>query len=135
MATTQKINVARVYKDFDMAFTKNSLSGDINKKLDVNAVKQSIRTLLLSQPHERPFHPELGSTLWHSLFELMRPGMEIGLERQIEQQIANYEPRVRLTQVNARPDYDNNSYNVQIRFFVIGINEPQELTVSLTRLR
>ena len=38
MAITQKLNIARVYKDIDMSFTKNSLSGDINKKLDVNAV-------------------------------------------------------------------------------------------------
>ena len=135
MAITQKLNVARLYKDFDMAFTKNSLSGDINKKLDVNAVKQSIKTLLLARPFERPFHPELGSTLWNSLFELMRPGMEIGLERQVEQQIDNYEPRVRLVDVKAQPDYDNNGYNIAIRFFIIGINEPQDLTVSLTRLR
>ena len=132
---TQKLNIARIYKDFDMAFTKNSLSGDINKKLDVNAVKQSIKTLLMSRPYERLFHPEIGSTLWNSLFENMRPGMEVGIETQVAQQLANHEPRARLVEVKAHPDYDNNSYDVSIRFFVIGINQPQDLTVSLTRLR
>ena len=36
---------ARIYKDFDLSFTKNSITGDINKKLDVNAVKQSMKNL------------------------------------------------------------------------------------------
>ena len=135
MAITQKRKVARIYKDIDMAFTKNSLSGDINKKLDVNAVKQSIKTLLLGKPFERPFHPEMGSTLWNSLFENMRPGMEMGLQRQIGQQLNEYEPRADLLSIKANPDYDNNGYDVTIRFIVVGINEPQELQLSLTRLR
>ena len=135
MAITQKRKVARIYKDIDMAFTKNSLSGDINKKLDVNAVKQSIKTLLLGKPFERPFHPELGSNLWNSLFENMRPGMEMGLQRQIGQQLNEYEPRADLLSIKANPDYDNNGYDVTIRFIVVGINEPQELTLSLSRLR
>ncbi len=135
MAITQKRKVARIYKDIDMAFTKNSLSGDINKKLDVNAVKQSIKTLLLGKPFERPFHPEMGSTLWNSLFENMRPGMEMGLQRQIGQQLNEYEPRADLLSIKANPDYDNNGYDVTIRFIVVGINEPQELTLSLSRLR
>ena len=135
MAITQKRKVARIYKDIDMAFTKNSLSGDINKKLDVNAVKQSIKTLLLGKPFERPFHPEMGSTLWNSLFENMRPGMEMGLQRQIGQQLNEYEPRADLLSIKANPDYDNNGYDVTIRFIVVGINEPQELTLSLSRQR
>lgn len=132
---TQKLKVARLYKDFDMLFTKNALSGDVNKKLDVNAVKQSIKTLLLSKPYERPFHPELGSRLYGMLFEPMRPGMEMSLAAAIEQQILNWEPRVNLNSVKARADYNNNGYEVSIRFHVLGINEPQDLTVSLTRLR
>ena len=135
MAITQKLNIARVYKDIDMSFTKNSLSGDINKKLDVNAVKQSIKTLLLGKPFERPFHPELGSNLWNSLFENMRPGMEMTVKRQVLDQISNYEPRVSIITLRLTPDYDEGTYRVDMRFNVIGINEPQELQLSLTRLR
>jgi phage baseplate assembly protein W len=135
MAITQSLRIARLYKDIDMAFTKNALSGDINKKLDVNAVKQSIRNLLLTKPYERPFHPELGSRLYAALFEQMRPGLEQTLARMVEQQILNFEPRVDILNVQVTPDYDNNSYDFSIRFLVKGINEPQDLSLSLTRLR
>tara|TARA_B100001146_G_C16018394_1_gene364002 strand:- start:268 stop:675 length:408 start_codon:yes stop_codon:yes gene_type:complete len=135
MAITQKLKTARLYKDFDMLFTKNTLSGDINKKLDVTAVKQSLMNLLLTKPYERPFHPELGSRLYGMLFEQMRPGMETTLSRGVEQQIANFEPRVQVVNVDCKANYDTNSYDLTLRFFVIGINEPQGLEVSLTRLR
>jgi len=135
MAITQSLKIARLYKDIDMAFTKNALSGDINKKLDVNAVKQSIMNLLLTKPYERPFHPELGSRLYTALFEQMRPGIEQTLARMVEQQILNFEPRVDILDVQVTPDYDNNSYDFSIRFLVKGINEPQDLSLSLTRLR
>ena len=135
MAITQQLRVARLYKDIDMAFTKNALSGDINKKLDVNAVKQSIKNLLLTKPYERPFHPELGSTLYGMLFEQMRPGLEMSLARTVEQQILNFEPRVDILNIDVTPDYDNNSYEFSIRFLIKGINEPQDLSLNLTRLR
>lgn len=135
MTITQSLKIARLYKDIDMAFTKNALSGDINKKLDVNAVKQSIMNLLLTKPYERPFHPELGSRLYTALFEQMRPGMEQSLSRMVEQQILNFEPRVDILNIQVTPDYDDNSYDVSIRFLVKGINEPQDLSLSLTRLR
>jgi len=135
MAITQSLKIARLYKDIDMAFTKNALSGDINKKLDVNAVKQSIRNLLLTRPYERPFHPELGSRLYSKLFEQMRPGLEMSLSRMVEQQILNFEPRVDILGIEVAPDYDDNSYEVTIRFLIKGINEPQDLSLSLTRLR
>ena len=135
MAITQQLRIARLYKDIDMAFTKNELSGDINKKLDVNAVKQSIRNLLLTKPYERPFHPELGSRIYTALFEQMRPGLEMSLARTVEQQILNFEPRVDILDIQVTPDYDNNSYEFSIRFLIKGINEPQDLSLNLTRLR
>ena len=62
---------ARIYKDFDLSFGKNSLSGDLNKKLDVNAVKQSMINLVMTKPFERPFNPLLGSEINNLLFEQM----------------------------------------------------------------
>ena len=132
---TQKLQIARLYKDFDMLFTNNALSGDVNKKLDINAVKQALMNLILTKPYERPFHPELGSSIYKMLFEPMRPGLEMSIERALEQQILNYEPRVSVLGIDVWPDYDHNCYEVSIRFLIQGINEPQDLTVNLTRLR
>ena len=103
---------------------------------DVQAVKRSIRNLVLLNTYEKPFHPEISSGVRDMLFELMTPVTAALLARNIEDVIENYEPRARLTGVRAIPDYDRNSYSVTIEFYVV--NTPTELvdlTIFLERLR
>ena len=132
---TQSIKRSRVYKDIDLLFGVNAFSKDINAKLDVNAVKQSIKTLILTRPGERPFHPELGSSVSGILFEPMYPGVEQSLKARIEDVLITYEPRCLLQAIDVNANYDLDQYNVSIFFHVIGINEPQALEVALKRLR
>ena len=128
-------NKARLYKDFDLSFTKNAITGDLNKKIDANAVKQAMYTLIQTQRYERPFHPELGSDIMMQLFEPMTPFTAGSMERSIKTLFDNYERRVKLHNVLVEPMFDRNEYTVKIYFEVVGINEPQELELNLERLR
>ena len=133
MATKRQQN--RIYKDIDMSFTLNSLSGDIGKKLDANALKQSLMNLLMIEPYERKFHPELGSPLSELLFSQMTPGLEQSIKIVIGQLIENFEPRVKLKDIAVRANYDQQLYEVGIHYQVIGVDQPQGLSLNLTRLR
>ena len=84
---------ARIYKDFDLSFGKNSLSGDLNKKLDVNAVKQSMINLVMTKPFERPFNPLLGSEINNLLFEQMDTFTSDAIQKNLKYLFKNYEPR------------------------------------------
>ena len=126
----------REYVDLDLFFGKKSSDKDISVVTDVQAVKRSIRNLVLLNIYEKPFHPEISSGVRDMLFELMTPVTAALLARHIEDVIENYEPRARLTGVRAIPDYDRNSYSVTIEFYVV--NTPTELvdlTIFLERLR
>ena len=126
----------RQYRDLDLFFTKKSGSNDISKITDIEAVKRSIRNLVLINFYEKPFHPEIGSSIRDILFEHMTPVTSVVLARKIEDVIENFEPRCRLVSVRAIPDYDRNAYNVSIEFYVV--NAPTELvdlSVMLERLR
>ena len=127
---------ARQYTDLDLFFGRKSVSKDINKVTDVQAVKRSIRNLVLTNHYEKPFHPEIGSGVRDILFELMTPLTAHILTRKIEDVIENFEPRARLISVRAIPNLDRNEYECTIEFFVV--NTPTELvdlTVFLERLR
>tara|TARA_Y100000361_G_scaffold97407_1_gene87347 strand:- start:369 stop:773 length:405 start_codon:yes stop_codon:yes gene_type:complete len=126
---------ARIYKDFDLSFSKNSITGDINKKLDVNAVKQSMKNLILSGTFERPFQPDLGTELGNLLFENATMFTADRIKNTIENVLENYEKRAEVFDIECNPQYDNNAYDVTIRFQVVGINQPEELQVKLERLR
>ena len=126
----------RQYKDLDLFFAKKSGSKDIRKVTDIQAVKRSVRNLVLLNHYEKPFHPEIGSGIRDMLFENMSTMTAIILARKIEDVIENFEPRVRLISVRADTNLDRNEYEVNIEFFVV--NTPTELvdlTVFLEVLR
>ena len=127
---------ARQYTDLDLNFARKSSNSDVNKLTDVQAVKRSLRNLILLNYYEKPFHPEIAGGIRQMLFENITPTVSIIIAKQIEQVIANYEPRVRLVAIRAIPDYDKNSYDVNIEFYIV--NTPTELvdmSVMLERLR
>ena len=126
----------RQYVDLDLFFSKKTSNRDISDVTDVQAVKRSIRNLVLLNTYEKPFHPEISSGVRDMLFELMTPVTAVVLARQIENVIENFEPRARLTNVRTIPNYDRNSYAVTIEFYIV--NTPTELvdlTILLERLR
>ena len=126
----------RRYIDLDLFFQRMEPSNDVNRITDVQAVKRSIRNLVLLNPYEKPFHPEISSGIRGMLFELMTPFVAAQLTKKIEDVINNFEPRARLVSVRSIPDYDRNAYEVSVEFYVV--NTPTELvdlTVMLERLR
>ena len=126
----------RQYVDLDLFFGKKNSNRDISDVTDVQAVKRSIRNLVLLNSFEKPFHPEIASGVRDMLFELMTPVTAALLARQVQDVIENFEPRARLVGVRAIPDYDKNSYSVTVEFYVV--NTPTELvdlTIFLERLR
>ena len=126
----------RKYVDLDLFFEKKIPNNDVNKITDIQAVKRSVRNLVLLNPYEKPFHPEIGSGVRGMLFELMSPFVAAQLTKKIEDVINNFEPRARLVSVRSIPDYDRNAYEVSVEFYVV--NAPTELvdlTVMLERLR
>ena len=63
----------RQYSDLDLFFGRKTSNNDISKITDVQAVKRSIRNLVLLNTYEKPFHPEISSGIRGMLFELMTP--------------------------------------------------------------
>ena len=126
----------RQYVDLDLFFQKKIPNKDVNTITDIQAVKRSVRNLVLLNPYEKPFHPEISSGIRGMLFELMSPFLAAQLAKKVEDVINNFEPRARLVSVRSIPDYDRNAYEVSVEFYIV--NAPTELvdlTVMLERIR
>ena len=125
----------RLYSDLNLNFTKNPATKDVARLTDVEAVKRSVRNLILTNRYERPFHPEIGANIRALLFENMTPVTEQLLTQQIEQTIDTYEPRAKLSQVVVQGDLDRNEYLTTIKFNVVNVPGEIILTEFLQRLR
>ena len=127
--------ITKLYKDLDLAFTLNSVTGDVAKKIDVNAVSQSLKILILTNFYERRFAPEKGANLRGMLFENMTQLQAEVMSKVITNLIEAYEPRAVIESIVVIPDYDKNLYQVSIYYYVRGFTQPQEFNVNLQRLR
>lgn len=126
---------SRTFADLDLNFIANPVSGDISMKFDENAIKQSVKNLVMTNHYEKPFHPEIGSQVNSLLFEPFSPMLQSMLERSIINTIANFEPRVNLIDVSVSLNPDNNSIYCQIIFKIINTERPLTVDITLTRTR
>ena len=125
----------RIYKDLDLDFGRNTVTNDVNKLTDVESVKRSVRNLINTNHFEIPFQPEIGGNIRALLFELMTPLTALNLQRKVEEVLKNFEPRANVTQILADPDIERNGYRLEIKFYVIGIQNPIVVETFLERLR
>ena len=124
-----------LYSDLNLNFNKNPATKDIAKLKDVEAVKRSVRNLILTNRFERPFHPEIGSDIRALLFENMTPTIQTLLTDRIKDVLDTYEPRAVLNDVIVSGDMDKNQYGATIKFYVREVPGIQIVTEFLQRLR
>jgi len=131
-------------KDIDATFSAKfvgldsdgvNLRGDIFKKTNAAAVKQSIRNLLLTNFTERPFMHRFGGNLTDMLFRLSTEIDDANLENDIIASIQTYEPRAQVLNINSVISADNNEVRVTVRFLVISTLQQDTVEINLTRLR
>jgi phage baseplate assembly protein W len=135
MATTIIENISRQYRDLDLNFIVHPIKKDINKNVNEMAVINSIKNIVLTNRFEKPFDPDFGSDVRRLLFENLDTITASVLEREIETCITNYEPRVILNGVSVSPDFENNSFKVDMQFSIENTSEPVTISFLLERLR
>jgi phage baseplate assembly protein W len=129
----------RLYDNAKLNYTAQSFKysnpADIVKRYDEQAIKASVRNLILTSNYERPFHPEIGTPISSLLFEPATPMLTAVLERAIRTTITNFEPRVDLNDVQCVVNDDSNSVDVSIIFTILNTQTPQVLNLVLERTR
>ncbi len=123
------------YQDIDLSFQKNPITRDIFTLTDAEAVRKSVKHLVLTKFFERRLNPYIGSTVYMQLFENITPYTLANLRRSIIDVINNFEPRAELLSVNINPDIDNNYIEVNISFYIINLPDVYDVKITVERLR
>ena len=123
------------YTDIDFNFTQNPATGDVTKKTNIEAVKQSVRNLLLTKLYERPFQPNLYSQLYDLLFEPFTSTTKYALEKVILNVLTNFEPRIRVLDINIIDRKENNALEISLRFVVIATQIETTYSINVERIR
>ena len=128
--------VSRSFKDISLSFDPHPITKDLPVLKNANAIRRSVRNLVQTIPGERYFRPNLGSSVYDSLFDLMDFGTATLIESEIITTLDNFEPRVSNVQVRVDPRYDQNNFDVTIFFDIVGQELPtQEFSFILEATR
>ena len=122
-----------LYKDIHLDFKKHPVTGDLVVLDDEDSVKQSVRTLILTNVYERVMHPEKGSQISGALFELDTPATRILVQDTITSVLKQYEPRVSVKSILINAV--ENAYNVKITFSIIDFQRTATVNLLLQRTR
>lgn len=126
-------NVDVLYADFPKDLLLNPVNFDISRKTDEDSIKESIKNILLTEPGERLFNPAFGCGVRHMLFENMHNGLKSVIQDTVRNAIESYEPRCNLLDVLAI--INDNTLTINLVFTIINIQEPINLSVTLSRVR
>jgi len=128
--------ISQGFKDISMSFQTNPLTKDLIAMKNENAIARSVKNIVFTNPGEKFFNPRFGSRITESLFENADDLTAIEIQKQIEESIRIYEPRVNLKSVEAFADIDGNAFEVVIRYDIIGADlPPQQLEFVLQPTR
>ena len=112
------------FKDLNITFKKHPVTNDVVVSRDASAIKQAIVNLLLTNKGERLMNPEYGSDIRRYLFEPLDYGTSQQIVGNIESTIERYEPRISVSNISARPNLDDNGFDIQMTYVIRGTSNP-----------
>jgi uncharacterized protein len=126
----------QTFKDLSVTFKKHPVTDDLVTVKDKASITQSIVNLLLTSKGERLFQPNLGSSIYKTLFEPLDYGTAAMIKGEVTDVIQRYEPRISILKVIVTPDFDSNGYSVELAYSIRGREDtPTAIEFFLERTR
>tara|TARA_A100000171_G_scaffold32317_2_gene30707 strand:- start:4160 stop:4555 length:396 start_codon:yes stop_codon:yes gene_type:complete len=124
-----------VYKDFDIIFDAHPVTRKLNTLTNSDAIKRSLKNIILTDKLERPYNPEFGSDIRRRLFETHDGTVADEIASDIEFAVKNFEPRVRLLDVRVDERIEQNGVSITIVFRAVNQTESEVVNFFVERVR
>jgi len=118
--------ISRAFKDISLSFDPHPVTKDLPILTNERAIRRSVRNLVETIPTERFFNSTLGTNIRRSLFDFVDYTTAVVIEDQIRNTVRFYEPRVNNLRVQVDPRPDDNSFDVNVIFDIVGQDLPTQ---------
>ena len=134
-SNSTNVAITRTYRDIPLSFQKHPGTGDVRPLKDIDAVKQSVKNLILTNFGDRPFQFDVGSNVTSLLFEPASGFTAQAIKTEILECLRTKEPRVNGVTVRVTDNSERNAYVINLAYNVISLNLEVESSFYLRRLR
>ena len=111
---------SKSFRDFSLTFEKNAVTNDLLSLKNEDAIKASVKNIVLYNFFEKPFNPAFGGNIIGLLFENYTTGLALEIEERIADAIEVYEPRVSVYRTDATFEDDRNEMNIRVKYVILG---------------
>ena len=129
------VGKAGLFADLPLDFIAHPNPKDIRPLTDLQAIRQAVKILVLSNFYDRPFHPELGANVTRYLFENADQFTGMAIRDEVLRIIRKQEPRVSDPKVEVELDAEYNRLLVTVIFKIRNTNTDSEVSFYLDRIR
>lgn len=129
------LRVTPQYTDIPFFLTKNSFTNDFNTVKDLNAIRQSLKNILMTIQGERPFDFYFGASLYGNIFDNFTLELILDIQSKIANNINTHEGRVLINDIKVLESPSDNSLNVVVDFYVPSLNINDVIAIDLVRTR
>jgi len=111
------------FVDISLAFSPHPMTGDITVLRGHRAINASLKNCIMIITEEKPFNMDFGSQILDLLFEMVDEPTASMLEQEIKRSINYNEPRVDLEKVTVLPKPEQNEFQIEIKYLIVGYEE------------
>lgn len=129
------VSRSRLFSDLNLGMPIHPNKKDITPYYDLDAIKQSVKNIVLTNKGEKLFKPEVGGNITSYLFENVDVFTAVSIRTDIERALSLHEPRISDITVQVTDNMDKNEYYITIGFKIINNPQPLQVEFELTRLR
>lgn len=124
------------YTDIPFFISKNPFTGDLNLTRDLNAIRQSIKNIIMTNNGERSFDFKFGCNIYDYLFENFTIDMIVRAQGVIAGNIQRYEGnRVGINDIKILNNPSANEINIVVDYNIpdAGISDIVRVNIARTR--
>lgn len=124
---------SKSFRDISISMTAHPATNDVATVYNDNAIKQSLKNLIMTAPGERFYNPDYGCRVSQLLFEPLDAFLANQVRLEILNTVSRFDDRIRLIEVIVTPEYDEYFLYVEIVYQVVGQPLQQELNFILEK--
>lgn len=123
------------YKDLDLSLSPHPLTGDISEKNNLDAIKRSLRHLMLLEKGDIPFESFIHGYSNDFLFSLPSGINVISLKENVRWLIETFEPRVEIKELDVNLNNNETGFNIRIEYSIKTLKLEDSLDFLIQRVR
>ena len=124
-----------LFRDVPLNLTAHPVTGNITLLKNIDAVKQSVKNIVMTNAYERKYNRLFGGDVISQMFENFGSITDYNITQNIRIALRNFEPRVIVDDVVVKSTPDSNLIEVSIVFRIQNNISPLTVSLFLERVR